>query len=95
MNTIDLEVQGMSCGSCVNHVTRALKPISGVTDVAVDLESGHVRVSGSFDDGAEPLISALANAGYAAKITVATASASSSNGPATHPNAGRGGCCCG
>lgn len=25
MNTIDLEVQGMSCGACVKHVTQALQ----------------------------------------------------------------------
>lgn len=26
MSTIDLQVEGMSCGSCVNHVTQALQP---------------------------------------------------------------------
>ena len=27
MSTIDLRVKAPSCGSCVNHVTQALKPI--------------------------------------------------------------------
>jgi len=94
MSTIDLEVEGMSCGSCVNHVTQALKPIPGVTDVAVDLESGHVRVSGALDAGAERLMSALADAGYPAKLANG-APAASANTPVAHPRAGRGGCCCG
>ena len=41
MSTIDLEVQGMSCGSCVKHVTQALQALTGVSGVAVDLTSGH------------------------------------------------------
>ena len=36
MKTIELQVQGMSCGSCVKHVTEALRPVEGVSDVAVD-----------------------------------------------------------
>lgn len=94
MNTIDLEVQGMSCGSCVNHVTQALKLINGVDDVAVDLQSGHVSVSGTFDAGAERLISALAAAGYPAKLASGSASPSPANGPTAAPKNGRGGCCC-
>jgi hypothetical protein len=30
MKTIDLQVEGMSCGSCVKHVTQALQPLPGV-----------------------------------------------------------------
>lgn len=48
MTTIDLEVQGMSCGSCVKHVTQALQALTGVSGVEVDLPSGHVRVNGEF-----------------------------------------------
>jgi copper chaperone len=95
MKTIDLEVQGMSCDSCVNHVTQALKPVSGVDDVAVDLQSGRVRVSGTFDAGVERLVSALADAGYPAKPANTSASKPSSNTTAPRPRAARGGCCCG
>lgn len=94
MSTIDLEVQGMSCGSCVNHVTQALKPINGVDDVAVDLQSGHVRVSGTFEAGADHLVSALTAAGYPAKLAGVRASPSPENESATAPKSGRGGCCC-
>lgn len=95
MKTIDLEVQGMSCGSCVNHVTQALKPIAGIDDVAVDLPSGHVRVSGTLDAGVERLVSALADAGYPAKLADPSASKPSSSTAAPRPKAARGGCCCG
>lgn len=94
MKTIDLEVQGMSCGSCVNHVTQALKPINGVDDVEVDLQSGHVRVSGSLDMAPERLVSVLAAAGYPAKLAGTSASPSPKNWSSAAPKNGRGGCCC-
>ncbi|MDP1690842.1 MAG: heavy metal-associated domain-containing protein [Burkholderiaceae bacterium] len=94
-NTVDIEVQGMSCGSCVKHVTQALKPVPGVTDVAVDLQSGHVRVSGSLDAGAEQLVSALTDAGYPAKLSDAGTALAGPSATTAQPNAARGGCCCG
>ena len=68
MSTIDLQVEGMSCGSCVKHVTQALQPLPGVRGVEVDLPSGRVRVSGGLAQGSVPLLSALADAGYPAKL---------------------------
>ncbi|WP_309678593.1 heavy metal-associated domain-containing protein [Polaromonas sp.] len=88
MNTIDLEVQGMSCGSCVKHVTQALQPLSGVSGVEVDLQSGHVRVSGDLPQGGDPLVSALTAAGYPAKLSTSAASI-------PQPKQSGGGCCCG
>lgn len=64
MKTIDLQVEGMSCGSCVKHVTHALQPLPGVSGVEVDLQSGHVRVSGELAQGSAPLLMALTDAGY-------------------------------
>ncbi len=93
MNSIDLEVQGMSCGSCVNHVTRALEPIPGVTDVAVDLKAGLVRVTSTLDGDPQRLVSALTDAGYSAKLADAHA-APVNSGSAARPNTGQGGCCC-
>lgn len=37
MSTIDLEVEGMSCGSCVKHVKQALQPLTGVSGVEVGI----------------------------------------------------------
>jgi len=87
MTTIDLDVQGMSCGACVKHVTEALKPLPGVREVEVDLGAGRVRVHGDLAEGIDPLVSALKQAGYPAQASGAGASKA--------PGAGRGRCCCG
>ena len=43
METITMNVQGMTCGGCVASVTRVLKAVPGVTDVAVTLQPGAAR----------------------------------------------------
>ena len=88
MHTVDLEVQGMSCGACVQHVTQALQPLTGVSAVAVDLKSCHVSVSGDLQQGSEPLIAALTSAGYPAKLSTSALSIVS-------PKKSGSGCCCG
>ena len=94
MSTIDLEVQGMSCGSCVKHVTQALQPLTGVSGVEVDLQSGHVRVSGEFPQGSASLVSALTAAGYPAKLATSSDSIPQSRAAGCcGGSAGRGGCC--
>ncbi|TSH96762.1 heavy-metal-associated domain-containing protein [Verticiella sediminum] len=87
MSNIDLDVQGMSCGACVKHVTEALKPLPGVREVEVDLGAGRVRVRGDLAEGIDPLVSALKQAGYPAQPSGTEAS--------TAPGNRRGGCCCG
>jgi copper chaperone len=42
MQTETLKVTGMTCGGCVNNVTRALVAIDGVHDVKVTLSTGKV-----------------------------------------------------
>jgi copper chaperone CopZ len=93
MSTIDLEVQGMSCGSCVKHVTQALQALTGVSDVQVDLASGHVHVNGEFAQGSVPAIAALTAAGYPTQLT---GSPEALSPPSKHRAGGGGrGCCCG
>jgi copper chaperone len=100
MTTIDLEVQGMSCGSCVKHVTEALQPLAGVSGVQVDLQSGHVLVGGEFKQGSDRLISALAAAGYPAKLATSSepfaqpkTSGCCGGGSGNSKTGSRGGCC--
>ncbi len=38
METIQLKINGMTCGSCVNSVTQVLQAVPGVTKVVVSLE---------------------------------------------------------
>ncbi|HBJ72646.1 MAG TPA: heavy metal transport/detoxification protein [Actinobacteria bacterium] len=44
-------ISGMTCASCVRHVTEAIQSVSGVTGVLVDLDSATAQVQGeaSFD----------------------------------------------
>ncbi|MFB9298684.1 heavy-metal-associated domain-containing protein [Kibdelosporangium philippinense] len=57
-------VTGMTCQHCVASVTEELSEIAGVTDVAVDLDTGAVTVtsSTSLDDVA--IKAAVTEAGY-------------------------------
>lgn len=67
MKTIELQVEGMSCGGCVKRVTQALQAVEGVERVEVRLADGRVHVKGDFPSGSAPLIQSLAAAGYPAK----------------------------
>jgi copper chaperone CopZ len=61
-------VTGMTCGGCVNSLTRALKAIAGVGDVNVSLATGETSVQ--YDEhltSSEQLRLAVENAGYGIK----------------------------
>ena len=65
METVTLGVQGMTCGGCVASVTRVLRAVPGVADVAVTLQPGAARVT--FDPArtnAAALRTAVQDAGY-------------------------------
>ena len=44
MQTEQINVKGMTCGGCTSSVTKTLKAINGVDDVAVSLSNGKVTV---------------------------------------------------
>lgn len=65
MQTEQINVKGMTCGGCTSSVTKALKAINGVDDVAVSLSNGKVTVQ--YDEkltSPEQLKSAVIEAGY-------------------------------
>jgi copper chaperone len=65
METITMNVKGMTCGGCVASVTRVLKAVPGVSEVAVSLTPGTAKVT--FDPAktaAPALRSAIEDAGY-------------------------------
>ena len=86
MNTIHLEVQGMSCGGCVKNVNAALTRVPVVSTVDVDLQAGRATVTGDLPQGGDPLVLASTAAGYPAKLTSAAAALSA-------PVKKSGGCC--
>jgi copper chaperone len=63
-----LDVEGMTCGSCIRHVNAALRSVDGVVDVEVDLPKGEVRVWHGAAPGTDLLVSAVRNAGYDAVL---------------------------
>ena len=70
--TIRFPVAGMTCGSCVNRITRAVRRLDGVTRVKVDLgrETATVRREPALVSNAA-LAAAVAEAGYQADMTAA------------------------
>ena len=70
--TIRFPVAGMTCGSCVNRITRALRKVDGVTKVAVDLrrETATVRREPGLASNAA-LAAAVDGAGYEADLDAA------------------------
>lgn len=65
-----LHVEGMSCGSCVSHVRRALSALAGVSDVKVELRQGRVDVEHDANaTSVETLVATLRDAGYDATAT--------------------------
>ncbi|WP_313610503.1 copper ion binding protein, partial [Rhizobium sp.] len=73
--TIELDIEGMTCASCVGRVEKALKAVSGVADASVNLatERATVRVAGNAASAAT-LAEAIKQAGYkASEIAADTA----------------------
>lgn len=70
--TIRFPVAGMTCGSCVNRIVRAVRKVDGVTTVRVDLrrETATVCREPALVSNAA-LAAAVADAGYSADIRVA------------------------
>jgi copper chaperone CopZ len=60
--SMDLNVDGMSCGHCVSAITAAVEPLPGVAGVTVDLDNGTVTVSGAPDE--EAVVAAIEDCGY-------------------------------
>jgi len=67
---IRLDIEGMSCASCVRHVTKALENLEGVSEARVNLATNRADVV--FDGKLVDLTlmrEALAKRGYQAKLT--------------------------
>jgi copper chaperone len=64
--TMNLVIEGMSCGHCVRAVQEALESVPGVQKANVSLEDGAAQVEG---DGFETasLVAAVEEEGYRAR----------------------------
>ena len=93
MEHLEFTVHGMTCGSCVARVTRALESLPGVEHANVDLRTGRGSVSGELPSK-ELLRSAVQAAGYEVDmIPVSSPGAENEPTPTTPKrNASVGGC---
>jgi P-type Cu+ transporter len=62
--TLDLNVLGMTCASCVGRAEKALLKVAGVTAVEVNLATESARVHTQLDANPAPLLAALSRAGF-------------------------------
>jgi copper chaperone len=62
--TAEYTVSGMTCGHCVASVTEEVQEIAGVTEVAVDLASGGLRVTSEGPLADADVRAAVEEAGY-------------------------------
>jgi copper ion binding protein len=62
--TATYTVQGMTCGHCVASVKEEVGGIAGVSDVAVELETGAVTVTSDAPLDAATVKAAVEEAGY-------------------------------
>ncbi len=69
MQKVSLTVKGMTCGSCVEGVKKALNGVDGVKTASVDLGNGTAAVElESGKANADTLTAALKKAGYDAAV---------------------------
>lgn len=61
----ELRIDGMQCEACVSHVTKALRAVAGVKDVAVTLQPGRAVIE--HEGSVEPLVAAVREEGYEAQ----------------------------
>ena len=65
MNEIILSVTGMTCGGCVNSVTRVLTALPGVQTAEVTLNPGQARVVvDAAQTDRDALVRAIVDAGF-------------------------------
>lgn len=65
---VDISIDGMTCASCSNTITRILSDIPGVSDVAVNLLGKSATAVIQDKDIAPQLIEAVNDAGYEAEL---------------------------
>src|SRR5690606_1558662 len=81
--TVDLEVEGMTCASCVARVERKLGKIPGVTaTVNLPLESAHVQLTQ--DVATADLVKAVEAAGYGARLVARSDDGGGAGAPHHH-----------
>ncbi|MBK4722026.1 copper-translocating P-type ATPase [Azospirillum sp. YIM DDC1] len=61
---LDISIGGMTCASCVGRVEKAIRKVSGVTDVAVNLATEKARITFQGAPDTQGVVAAIEVAGY-------------------------------
>ncbi|MEX2236874.1 MAG: heavy metal translocating P-type ATPase [Dehalococcoidia bacterium] len=69
--TIQLDIGGMTCASCVRRVERGLSKVAGVETANVNFASEKAYVTAADSVAVEALIGAVEKAGYSARVSAA------------------------
>ncbi|WP_321879758.1 heavy metal translocating P-type ATPase [Burkholderia cepacia] len=72
-STVELDIDGMTCASCVSRVEKALAKVPGVTRASVNLATERATVDVTADVSATQLVETVKQAGYGATPTVTDA----------------------
>ena len=64
----ELAISGMTCESCAAHVRQALEKVPGVRSAQVSYPNGTARLTLATDTPVAELVSAVAAAGYRARV---------------------------
>ncbi|MBY4792902.1 heavy metal translocating P-type ATPase [Burkholderia multivorans] len=82
-HSVELDIDGMTCASCVSRVEKALEKVPGVTHASVNLATERATVEASADVSAARLVEAVEQAGYGA-TPIEPARAAVTSEPADH-----------
>jgi Cu+-exporting ATPase len=69
-HAFNIQIEGMSCASCVMRVEKALKKVPGVAEAQVNLATERAQVTGGAELQLAPLLAAVEKAGYGAQPVV-------------------------
>jgi len=69
-HSLSLQIDGMTCASCVARVEKALAKVPGVVSASVNLATERAEVQAQAAVDAAPLVAAIEQAGYAAHVHV-------------------------
>lgn len=70
LQTVALNIEGMSCASCVGSVEKALKSVDGVSEAQVNLATERATVSFAAPANTDLLIQKVKDRGYSATLIV-------------------------
>jgi heavy metal translocating P-type ATPase len=72
LETSEIDIEGMTCASCVRRVEKALGAVPGVTSASVNLATERATVSRTSDTDIAALEAAITKAGYAVRHAAAS-----------------------